>query len=101
MTWTLRLYDEYDVEIAYVTADPYEYTMTHPGDGWDKLERHIDACRVGLENESGPDTPEFESQDFEMDISRRRYHEGKSLLELAQNELHNEPGVARTELNDE
>ena len=30
MTWTLRLLDEDGVEVAWVTAVPYEYEVTHP-----------------------------------------------------------------------
>lgn len=34
VTWTLRVYNGTDEEIGWVTADPYEYEITHP-DGTD------------------------------------------------------------------
>lgn len=38
MTWTLRLFDADGVEVGWVTADPYEWKITHPTpDEYDRL----------------------------------------------------------------
>lgn len=33
----LPLYDENAVEIAWVRTDPYEFEITHPDSGWDRI----------------------------------------------------------------
>lgn len=39
MTWTLRLFDDNDVEIGWVTTVPYDYAITHPDgvDSWEEI----------------------------------------------------------------
>jgi hypothetical protein len=103
MTWTLRLYDGSDVEIAWVRADPFEWKITHP-DGtaaWqsvnDHIYYHIDAKqRVG-------GNPEAITEEGRLYSSKFVYHgeTPKEHLEWVRDGMVGFKGVTSAILEDE
>ncbi|MFC3958661.1 hypothetical protein [Halovivax cerinus] len=53
MPLALRLYDSDGAEIAKVTADPYEFEITHPDAGWDGLRHSLSVKADGVEQLPG------------------------------------------------
>lgn len=99
VTWTLRLYDAEDVEIAWILADPYEWEITHPDPGWNGLEVSIAANEDG--SEMGP-LP-LEGRGFSGRFETLMYHDEtpKDHLGWVQETLESADGVASTTLVDE
>lgn len=99
MTWTLRLYDASDVEIAVVTADPYDWTVTHPNSGWDDLKhslRHLaDGYEMGIRETT------YDGWRFHDQIATNRSETPKDHLEYVQENVLGADGVESTTLKDE
>lgn len=72
MTWTLRLFDDDGVEIAWVTADPYEYEITHPDAGWDSLRLSLEGKERG---EEALEPTEIHAEDFRITIDNSIRHD--------------------------
>jgi len=102
MTWTLRLYDETDVEIGYVEKpdkETYNVYITHPDSGWDEFESYMGSFeRVNFDEEIGHPFKDLGWPDEfgPMDVKE----EPETHLQKVQTEIEF-PAVARTELNDE
>lgn len=99
MPLTLRLYDADDVEIAWIRADPYEWEMTHPDPGWDRLDRSIATKEDATEMFSLPlETDQFSGH---FDCLRTHDETPRDHLEWAQENLEARPDVDSTMLINE
>lgn len=99
VTWTLRLYDTDDMEIAWIRADPYGWEITHPDPGWSELEVSIAAKEDGSEMSQLP----LEGDGFSGHSERLTYHDEtpKDHLEWVQENIQFADGVDSTMLFDE
>jgi hypothetical protein len=103
MTWTLRLYDQEGVEIAWIRADPYEWEITHPDTAWAQF--NVDAKIAGLADarERVGGNPEFVNAEGRMYSSQFVYHgeTPKEHLEWVEEQMQLAESVASTVLTDE
>lgn len=102
MTWTLRLYDGDGVEVAWVTADPYEWSITYP-----KTDGRWDGLRVSLEgHERGAEAlpPEvIETEKLELVLERVKFHRDtpQEHLEWVKENVTTREQIASASLTDE
>ena len=101
MVWTLRLYDESGTEIAWVTADPYEYAMTHPDTT--KYRFKESSLAVSAEGVAPVHSPPVETEDMTIrhDGEERIDSTPKSHLEYVRDQQLKAPDVDSATLIDE
>lgn len=100
MTWTLRLYDANGVEIAWVTANPYTYQITHPDPGWEGVKVSLEGHESGEEALPGEAVVE---DGFSIRFDNVEYHDDtpKSHLEWVRDNVKWSPEVDSVSLADE
>lgn len=106
MTWVLRLFDDSGVEIAVVTADPWEWELTYPGDyeHEDRLSLFLEGKSTGEEPVHVPDEYiETESGTFRLHTDAISTHDDtpREHLEWTRDDAVGWYGVASAELADE
>jgi hypothetical protein len=106
VTSVLRLFDERGVEIAMVTADPFEWTITHPDESeeWDRLSVSLEGKSTGEEPVHIPDEYiETDAGTFRLHTDAISTHDDtpREHLEWTRDGVMGLYGVASVELADE